>query len=299
MDMIADLQGKVAFITGSAGGIGLGMARAFAEAGMAIAMADVDVDALGQAASELESAGARVLALPLDVTDRAGWAAAAERASAKLGPVQLLCNNAGISTLGLKFAEIPPGLWDKVIDTNLSGAFNGIHCFLEPMIASGGGHIVNTASMGGLFGGIPNLTAYTATKFALVGLSESLRAELATDGIGVSVVCPGGVQTRLWRTSRRARGLPDVDAEPGDISSQSASPEGMDPYQVGLLTVDAVRNNELYVITHPEFRSLLVYRQDQLIEACDRSEGRQSEGNARLSGDALVAQVTGAASAQG
>jgi NAD(P)-dependent dehydrogenase (short-subunit alcohol dehydrogenase family) len=298
MDMIGDLRGKVAFITGSAGGIGLGMARAFAEAGMAIAMADVDGEVLEHAAEELESSGAKVLALPLDVTDRPGWAAAAAKVSATLGPVQLLCNNAGISTLGLKFAAITPELWTKVIDVNLTGAFNGINCFLEPMIAAGGGHIVNTSSMGGLFGGIPDLTAYTATKFALVGLSESLRAELANDGVGVSVVCPGGVQSRLWRTSRRARGLPDIDAEPGDISSQSASPEGMDPYRVGLLTVDAVRNNELYVITHPEFRSLLSYRQDQLIEACDRSEARQSEGNVRLGGEALIAQVTGGASAQ-
>jgi NAD(P)-dependent dehydrogenase (short-subunit alcohol dehydrogenase family) len=298
MGMIGDLNGKVAFITGSAGGIGLGMARAFAEAGMSIAMADIDADALGQAASDLESSGAKVLAVPLDVTDRPGWAAAAEKVTATLGPVRLLCNNAGISTLGVKFTEITPELWTKVIDTNLTGAFNGIHCFLESMIAAGGGHIVNTSSMGGLFGGIPDLTAYTATKFALVGLSESLRAELATDGVGVSVVCPGGVQSRLWRTSRRARGLPDTDAVPGDISSQSASPAGMDPYQVGLLTVDAVRNNELYVITHPEFRSLLLYRQDQLIEACDRSEAQQADGNARLSGDALIAQVTGGASAQ-
>jgi NAD(P)-dependent dehydrogenase (short-subunit alcohol dehydrogenase family) len=298
MAMIGDLHDKVAFITGSAGGIGLGMARAFAEAGMSIAMADIDADALGQAASDLGATGARVLALPLDVTDRAGWAAAAEKVAEILGPVRLLCNNAGISTLGLKFAEITPELWTKVIDTNLNAAFNGIHCFLESMTAAGGGHIVNTASMGGLFGGIPNLTAYTATKFALVGLSESLRAELAADGVGVSVVCPGGVQSRLWLTSRRARGLTDTDAVPGDISSQSASPAGMDPYQVGLLTVDAVRNNELYVITHPEFRSLLLYRQDQLIEACDRTDAQQADGNARLSGDALIAQVTAGASAQ-
>ncbi|WP_166903518.1 SDR family NAD(P)-dependent oxidoreductase [Mycobacterium sp. DL440] len=136
------------------------------------------------------------------------------------------------------------------------------------------------------------MTAYTATKFALVGFAESLGAELADDGIGVSVVCPGGVQSRLWQTSRRARGLPDTDAEPGDVSSQSASPDGMDPYQVGLLTVDAVRSNELYVITHPEFRSLLEYRHDQLIAACDRTHAQQSDREVSFSGDALVEAVT-------
>ena len=233
--MIGDLRGKVAFITGSAGGIGLGMARAFAEAGMAIAMADVDGEVLEHAASELESSGAKVLALPLDVTDRPGWAAAAEKVSAKLGPVQLLCNNAGISTLGLKFAEITPALWNKVIDTNLNGAFNGINCFLEPMIAAGGGHIVNTASMGGLFGGIPDLTCYTATKFALVGLSESLRAELANDGVGVSVVCPGGVQSRLWRTSGVRADCPTPTLCPATSAASQRRPPGWIPTRWGCL----------------------------------------------------------------
>ncbi|MFJ8754941.1 SDR family NAD(P)-dependent oxidoreductase [Streptomyces sp. NPDC102441] len=300
--MIGDLQGKVAFITGSAGGIGLGMARAFAEAGMKIAMADVDAEALEQAASDLEASGATVLAVPLDVTDPAGWAAAAEKVQAALGPVQLLCNNAGVSTLGLKFGQITPELWTKVVDTNVNGAFNGIRCFLEPMVAAGGGHIVNTASMGGLFGGIPDLTAYTATKFALVGLSESLRAELAVDGlVGVSVVCPGGVRSRLWRTSLRARGVADADAVPSSAGGQSASPDGMDPYEVGLRTVDAVHNNELYVITHPEFRAAIVYRHDQLMAACDHGEAVGAElhpnpdenGTARLDGTLLVETLTG------
>jgi NAD(P)-dependent dehydrogenase (short-subunit alcohol dehydrogenase family) len=270
--MIGELQGKVAFITGSAGGIGLGMARAFAEAGMKIAMADVDEVALEESAAELADTGATVLAVPLDVTDRAGWAAAAERVTTSLGPVQLLCNNAGISTLGLKFGQITPELWTKVVDINLNGAYNGIHTFLEPMVAAGGGHIVNTASFGGLFGSIPELTAYTATKFALVGLSESLRAEVASDGVGVSVVCPGGVRSRLWRTSMLARGVAAEDAVPTGVGGQSASPDGMDPYEVGLRTVDAVRNDELYVITHPEFRAGIVYRHDQLMAACDRGE---------------------------
>ena len=299
--MIGDLQGKVAFITGAAGGIGLGLARAFAEAGMKIALADVDADALEQAAAELAESGATVLAVPLDVTDRAGWAAAAEKVQSELGTVQLLCNNAGVSTLGLKFGQITPELWTKVVDININGAYNGIHTFLEPMVAAGGGHIVNTASMGGLFGSIPELTAYTATKFALVGLSESLRAEVAADGVGVSVVCPGGVRSRLWRTSQRARGVADSDIVASGTGGQSASPDGMDPYEVGLRTVDAVRNDELYVITHPEFRAAITYRNDQLNAACDHAEALgaklhpKTDGTAdsQQGGDALVSTLMG------
>jgi len=118
-----DLQDKVAIITGAAGGIGLGMARAFAKVGMKVAMADIDADALAQSASELEDSGATVLALTLDVTDRPGWEAAVEQVEATLGPVQVLCNNAGVSTLGLKFEAIPPEMWDQVVAINLTGVF--------------------------------------------------------------------------------------------------------------------------------------------------------------------------------
>jgi NAD(P)-dependent dehydrogenase (short-subunit alcohol dehydrogenase family) len=210
------------------------------------------------------------------VTDRENWSAAAERVGEALGPVQVLCNNAGVSTLGLKFSEITPELWDKVVDVNLTSAFNGIHTFLESMQGTGEGHIVNTSSMGGLFGSVPSLSAYTATKFGIVGLSESLRAELAEVGVGVSVLCPGGVHTRLWRTSRRVRGLPDTDVPPADVSGQSASPSGMAPYEVGVRVVHGIRNNEPYVFTHPEFGPLVEDRHAHLLAAFEagREEGR-------------------------
>ena len=131
--------------------------------------------------------------------------------------------------------------------------------------------------MGGLLGSVPNLAPYAATKFAVVGLSESLRVELAADGIGVSVLCPGGVRSRLWRTSRRVRGLPDTDTAPTDISGQSASPDAMDPYLVGLRVVDAVRDNELYVITHPEMRPGVVSRHERLMAAFDRGEATRPD----------------------
>jgi NAD(P)-dependent dehydrogenase (short-subunit alcohol dehydrogenase family) len=270
--MMNDLSGKVAFITGSAGGIGLGMARAFAGAGMKIAMADIDAEALNQSASELAATGAKVLAVPLDVSDEKSWTTVAGKVEAALGPVQLLCNNAGISTLGTKFEMLTPALWNKVVDINLNGVFYGIHTFLGQMRAAGGGHIVNTSSFAGLFGGVPTLAAYATTKFAIVGLSETLQAELGPEGIGVSVVCPGGVRTRLWRTSRRVRGLPDLDAPPSDGSGASSGPGNLDPDRVGLRILDAVRNGEFYVITHPEMRPAIVARHEQLMAAFDRGE---------------------------
>lgn len=268
--MIDDLSGKVAFITGAASGIGLGMAHAFAGAGMKVAMADVDVDTLTRAAADLSATGATVLALPLDVTDRAGWAIAAEQVRAALGPVQLLCNNAGVSALGIDIATMDPSFWDKVVAINLTGVFNGARTFAGGMRAAGGGHIVNTASLAGLSIRGKGSAAYAATKFAVVGLSESMRGDLAPD-VGVSVVCPGPVRSRLWRTSRRIRGLPDTDIPPAESMMGSASPTGLDPMRLGRRIADAVRANEFYVITHADFRPALVQRHAELMAACDRA----------------------------
>jgi len=268
-ERVDELAGKVAFITGSAGGIGLGIARACADAGMKIVLSDIDEAELARAASELTESGTDVMAVPLDVTDRAGWARAAHDVPAALGPVQLLVNNAGVSTNGMLFGEISPALWDRVISINLTGAYNGVHYFLDGMRAAGGGHIVNTSSMGGLLG-VPALAPYCAAKFALVGLSEALRAELSDSGIGVSVLCPGGVRSRLWRTSRVVRGLPDTDVPPSDVSGQSAT-AAMLADEVGRRVLDAVVADELYIITHAEFRDAVTDRHERLLHGFDRA----------------------------
>lgn len=258
------------FVTGAAGGIGLGIARACVRAGMKAVLADIDESELAQAAARLAGAGAEVMVVPLDVTDREAWARAARAVPAAVGPVQLLVNNAGVSTLGMRFDEIAPELWDRVVDINLTGVYNGVRAFLSGMRAAGGGHIVNTSSVGGLFGA-PVLAPYCATKFGVVGLSEALRAELAPDGIGVSVLCPGSVRTRLWRTSRVVRGLPDLDTPPDDISGQSARAE-MSPDEVGRRVLDAILADEPYIITHPELRTALTDRHARLLDGFDRAE---------------------------
>jgi NAD(P)-dependent dehydrogenase (short-subunit alcohol dehydrogenase family) len=250
-----DLTGKVAFITGSAGGIGLGIARACAAAGMRVVLSDIDAPELAMAEAELRSAGGEVLSVRLDVTSREDWARAADHI-ASLGPVQLLVNNAGVSTYGMEFDEIEPVLWDRVISTNLTAVYNGVHCFLGQMRTAGEGHIVNTASVGGLVG-IALLTPYCATKFALVGLSESLRAELAGSGIGVSVLCPGTVRTRIRQTSRKA----GARSEPGAATSDAnAQPGAMEPDEVGRRVLAGVRADAPYIVTHPHVRGAVSQR---------------------------------------
>ena len=270
--MIGELRGKTALITGAGSGIGLGMARAFAEAGLKIAMVDIDAKALSAAATDLTASGAQVLALPLDVTDYPGWTAAADTVEAALGPVQILCNNAGVGAMGLTLDVLTPEVWNKFVSINLNGVFYGIHCLVPRMRAAGDGHIVNTASMAGLMSGHAGIAPYATTKHAVVGLSETLRAELAPQGIGVSVLCPAAVRTQLWRTSRRVRDLPDIEIPPPEYRLGSASPDGLDPYRVGLRVLEAIRANELYILTHPETRNWVVPRFAAIMAAYDTAE---------------------------
>jgi NAD(P)-dependent dehydrogenase (short-subunit alcohol dehydrogenase family) len=186
-----DLAGRTAFITGGANGIGLGIARAFARAGAKLALADVDAPALAQAQAELAKE-TEVETFVLDVRDRAAYARAADDVEARLGPVSLLFNNAGIA-LALPPAAMTFESWDYALGINLGGVVNGIQTFLPRMLArGGGGHVVNTASGAGLAAPGSGFLYHTA-KFAVVGLSESLRFELLGAGFGVSVLCPGPV----------------------------------------------------------------------------------------------------------
>ena len=188
-----NLPGKTAFITGGASGIGLGIAKALLGAGMNVTIADIRQDHLDSAVSELNG-GDRVLAVKLDVTDRAAFAAAADAAEAKFGKIHILCNNAGVAVVGptdlATFAD-----WDWVMNVNLGGTINGVVTILPRILAHGeGGHIVNTASMSALVP-VGGTTIYSTGKAAVTAMMECMRPELEPRGVICSAFCPGAVQS--------------------------------------------------------------------------------------------------------
>jgi NAD(P)-dependent dehydrogenase (short-subunit alcohol dehydrogenase family) len=202
------------------------------------------------------------------VSDPGSLAAAAERVLARFGRIDVLCNNAGVLVNG-PLVESSARDWEWLVGVNLLGVAHGVRTFVPHIRAGGeGGHVVNTASIAGL-SALPGLGVYTATKHAVVALSEVLREELAPEGIGVSVLCPGGVRTRIHEAARNrpaALGGPDA-TRPRDPVADA----GMDPDAVGRRVLRAIRANELYVLTHPEFRAPFAARAEAILAAYDRS----------------------------
>ena len=249
-----EVEGRTAFVTGGASGIGLGMATAFTAAGMNVVIADLRRDHIETALERL--AGERVHAIELDVTDREGFARAADEAERVFGNVHVLCNNAGVGILGpaplARYAD-----WDWGLGVLLGGAVNGIQTFVPRLLAHGeGGHIVNTSSMAGVLP-VPNSVIYTTAKAALIGMSEVLRSELAAEGIGVSAFCPGPVQTNIGEVGKTR---PERFADSGyaeferQLAERETSLLWMDPLECGERVLAGIRNDDLYIFTHREFR---------------------------------------------
>lgn len=252
-----DVAGKVAFITGGGSGVGLGMAKAFVGAGMRVAIADVRDDHLEQATAEL---GAAVHPIHLDVTDRAAFARAADETERVLGNVDVLCNNAGINLFN-DIADATYQDWDWVLGVNLGGVVNGVVTFVPRIKArGGGGHVVNTASMGAFVAG-PGAGLYTTAKFGVHGLSEALRYSLRPHGIGVSMVCPGLVRSKIYESDRIRPPELSTDTTPADAEFMRILPglheAGMDPDEIGEKVLRAIRENRFYVFTHPDHREEL------------------------------------------
>lgn len=249
------VEGKTAFVTGGASGIGLGMANAFANAGMNVVIADIREDHLDAGLAALSGKKGRAHGIKLDVMDREAMARAADEVEKVFGKLHLLCNNAGIGLAGpLKFATYDD--WDWTMGVNLGGVINGVVTFLPRLLAHGeGGHIVNTASMSGILPH-PGAGIYTTAKAAVIGMSEVLRSELGADNIGVSAFCPGPVQTNIAksRETRHAKfaktGYAEFDKR---RQSNSNSHLYMEPNEAGELVLKGVRNNDLYIFTHSEF----------------------------------------------
>ncbi len=252
------LAGKVAVVTGGGAGIGLALARAFAAEGMRIVLADVDDDALADSESELRAAGTEVLTVHTDVSDPDAVDALHAATIERFGTVHVLCNNAGVEA-GAATWELTRTAWQWVVGVNLFGVVNGQQSFLPTMLAQDEGSIVNTASLAGLLA-LPFSAPYTATKHAVVGMSETLYHELALTGsnVHVSVLCPGWVKTRIFESTRNYPGgiaPPETEVEVAKLVEEwaaNAVAEGVDPAEVARQVVDAVKADRFWILTHPE-----------------------------------------------
>jgi NAD(P)-dependent dehydrogenase (short-subunit alcohol dehydrogenase family) len=271
------LSGRVAVVTGGASGIGRGMIEAFAEEGMKLVLADIEAEPLANAVSEVRSAGAEAIGVECDVSDAGSVEALRDRALTEYGKIHVLCNNAGVSGSGVGATwELPQEEWDWVMGVNLNGVVFGHRSFIPAMIEQGeGGHIVNTASMAGV---IPGQGIYGVTKHAVVALSESLFREFATRGVdlGVSVLCPGWVRTRILESERNRPEMPRVD--PGEAAPMiemfkniitGLVEKGREPVEVGRLVADSIKQRRFYVLTHPTWKNMIRHRVDNILEDRD------------------------------
>ena len=279
-----NIAGRTAFVTGGASGLGLAMAQSFCAAGMKVAIADVEEGALAKALDALRPGNADVIAVQVDVTDRAALARAADRAEQAFGKVHVVCNNAGVAVAGtveqMSYAD-----WDWVLGVNLQGVVNGVQTFLERMKSHGeGGHFVNTASVAGLMP-FPGLSVYNTTKYAVLGLSEAMRGDLADQGIGVSVLCPGVVNTNIFDSGRNRPAALQPQEGTGQLSvdlaaqlrdgeqaarMQALLSNALEPSVVGDMVLHAIQENEPYIFTHPEFADMAKARHQEMLDAFER-----------------------------
>jgi NAD(P)-dependent dehydrogenase (short-subunit alcohol dehydrogenase family) len=272
-----DLAGKTAFVTGGASGIGLGIAKALKRAGMKVAIADIRQDHLDEAVEELGPG--EVLALKLDVTDRAAYAAAADAAEARFGKIHLLVNNAGIGVVG-PVDSASYGDWDWSTSVNLGGVINGVVTILPRILAHGeGGHIVSTASMSGLMPH-PGAVIYTTTKAAVIGMMEAMRGELEGRGVICSAFCPGAVATNIQESGKTR---PDKYADTGyaesDKRRQGSANFGhlfMTREEVGERVREGIEGDELFICTHKEFLDGVTERAAAMVAAIpERAENEE------------------------
>ena len=275
--MMRELAGKAAFVTGGASGIGLALGTAFAQAGMKVMLADIETEALAEAVKSLGDFAPNVRGVACDVADPTSVERAANAACEAFGNVHVVCNNAGVAAAG-GIDNISLDNWRWVLDVNLMGVLHGIRSFLPHIRAHGeGGHIVNTASMAGMNSGL-GFSPYVASKFAVVGMSEGLATQLEPFGIGVTVLCPGFVRTRIGESGRNrpqrygATQTPDPASPAGLLLAQITErlQSGLDPADVAARVVAAIRDDELYVFTHPEMRGELEARLAAIMAAMDK-----------------------------
>ena len=268
-----ELQGRVAVVTGGASGIGRGMAEAFLAEGMHVVLGDIEAEPLATTTKELSRDGARVIGVACDVSKPESVEALRDAALSEFGKVHVVCNNAGVGGGGGAMWEASLDDWDWVLGVNLMGVIHGIRSFVPAMIEQGeGGHVVNTSSMAGL---IPAMGTYGVTKHAVVALSESLWSELSGRGeqVGVSVLCPGWVRTRIAESERNRPETPRPDPGPNAAQFEmmrkmiaSFVEGGLDPLEVGRLVAQSIREKRFYVLPHPHWSGMIQNRFENILE---------------------------------
>lgn len=283
-----DLEGRVAVVTGGGSGIGRGICLAAAEQGMHVVVADIETAAVEETAALVREIGVRSLGAAADVSNRASVEALAGAAYDEFGAVDVLFNNAGVLAFGAT-VEMPASDLDWMLAVNLYGVLNGVQVFAprmreqEPDADGVRAQIINTSSMSGLVAGRGggNLGGYVATKFAVAGLTESLRIELAPEGIDVTLFCPGATETRIGDAQRNrqeafgpAREIPEpILAQRAAPRDPSRSPDARrDPREVGRAVIEGVRERRAYILTHTETRPVVARRFAGLDEGYDQAE---------------------------
>jgi len=272
--MIKDFGGKVAVITGAASGIGRGLAYGFAKQGMNIVLADIDKENLVKVAKELEEIGIEVMTQLTDVSDPEQVAQLADASYKRFGTVNILCNNAGVGGAG-SISLVTLENWKWILGVNVFGVIHGIQYFLNRMLASNEQcHIVNTSSMAGLLSG--DNSSYPTSKFAVVAISESLAFDCFNTNVGVSVVCPGRVNTNIIKNTYTFRqNRPGVWLPPAEMIKQSEIGRenlnrilagAMTPEKLAELVIKAIKNDIFYVLTHPEYIPLVKSRFERINE---------------------------------
>jgi NAD(P)-dependent dehydrogenase (short-subunit alcohol dehydrogenase family) len=267
-------RGKVAVVTGGASGIGLGLAKRFGAVGMGVVIADVQADALDTARDELEANGCDVLAVRTDVSDWGSVEALRDAVLERFSAVHVVCNNAGVGGAGDPWHG-PLATWEWTVGVNLMGVVHGIHAFLPILEAQGEGHVVNTASTAGITAGF--ISPYSATKHAVVALSESLwfAMQAAGTGVGVSVLCPNFVRTNILTGDRNwpARLGPVPSLPPGyeDLAAalERAVDHGMLPADVADMVADAITTNQFWILTDPNIVDRVIERADTIANRSD------------------------------
>ena len=271
-----DFKGKTAIVTGAASGIGLGIAKALAHAGTNIVLADLRPEPLEVARKTIEAIGVKAVGVTIDVSDPDSVVAAGKAALDAFGALHIAVNNAGVAMHGTPIEKVSLQEWEWVMGVNIKGVINGIRTFV-PMIRSHGqgGHVVNTGSVSSLFVREGrNQGAYAMTKYAVLALSEALEQELAGSGIGVSILCPGGVNTAIFDSAAtrpdRFGGSyqrPEQEAMKAGFASQA-----LDPAIVGRRVLQAIQDEEFYVLTHTMERNDIAARFARITAAFDRAD---------------------------